>query len=205
MRLRMWRIVLGVFGIRWGAQRPAVVDRSPTDDPRRVARAALLVARAVTPDSAAAASDRIRLLPDTQIVSAEAASAVLASMRKPLECEGRVRDGILELRCSRLSRENAGVLSTRRSVFEAAGGLLTPGERQAVLRAPGRPILLVGIDETLELTVDEYERLEREYAFLDDYLMAGGTPESYGYTDTSAVVARYYRASGITAVEPRRN
>ena len=35
--------------------------------------------------------------------------------------------------------------------------------------------------------------------------MAGGTPESYGYTDTNAVVARYYRASSITAVEPRRH
>lgn len=203
-RLRVWRIVLGVLGIGWGAQRTTVVHGSATDDSRRVARAALLIARAIAPDPEPAAMNRIRLLPSAEVLDAAAASAALARMSKPVECEGRARDGILELRCSRLSHENAGVLRTRRSVFEATGGLLTPSERQAVLRAPNRPILLVGIDETLELTVEEYERLEREYAFLNDYLVAGGTPESYGYTHTGAVVARFYRASAITTVERRR-
>lgn len=195
---------MGVLGMGWGAQRAGhVAGGSATEDPRRVARAALLIARAIAPDPAPAARDRIRLLPDVKILDAEAASAALAGMRKPLECEGRVRDGILELRCSRLTRENAGVLRTHRLVSKAAGGLLTPSERHSVLRASDRPILLVGIDESLELTLNEYERLEREYVFLHDYLMAGGTPESYGYspTETRAIVARYYRASSLTTVE----
>lgn len=176
----------------------SVAESRRPSDPRRVARAAILVARALAPETGAV-TDAIRLLPYPDLIDQNEASSRLAGMRKPLECESRVRNGILELRCSRLTRANAGRRRIRQAVLDAAGGVLSSEEREAVLRSPSRSLLLVGIDESMMLTVSEYEQLERDYVFPGDFLMAGGAPGEFGYRDSEAAVARYYRASRMEA------
>ncbi|HEX8690850.1 MAG TPA: hypothetical protein VF746_00300 [Longimicrobium sp.] len=177
-----------------GRKRLAV---APSDDV--VARTAVLILRAVLPADAGVSPDRVRILPDAEVLTDQLAAARLASMDKPLKCRPAAADGVLELACSPLS--SRALRLHEQKLHQERGGTLGPAGLRALRESSDGRILVVGRSEEVALRPADFERLEREFVFAANYAVAAGPAAEFGYDPREAAwVEEYGPTSGVTRV-----
>ena len=132
------------------------------------AHAVILMARAMAP-GADASRGRIGIAPPGEIVPDALARSRLAALAKPLACSVVADSGVPTIVCVPYSSEGrADPLGLAR--------FFPPEEEVALLRKPGRNVLLVGGGERLLMPVRTLQRFTREYVMMGNYLWTVNKP-----------------------------
>lgn len=171
---------------------------SPGED--AVARAAVLILRTLLPADAGVAPDRVRILPDADVLTDRLAAERLAGMARPLECRPSAAAGVLELACGPLSPGSLVVYEWRLRDRRERGGLLERAGLRAVRESGRDGILIVGRGEEVLLRTADVERLEREFEFDASYSVVTGTPAKLGYDPPDAAWLVRFSPAPVTAV-----
>lgn len=143
-----------------------VPGRQATDGEVRAARLALMVMRGkLCARPAVVSAEGCVIRPGREVVSYETAAALVARMPKPLECRARVDGEVMTVLCREITEPGQLAAFRARHWKQPSFG-------------PDVPMVCVGFEETLLLTIGDWDQFAREYDLRPSGWNAG-SPSGY--------------------------
>ncbi len=154
------------------------------------ARAALIALKGILPDDRPIPRDRVRIGGETTLLTDAEAAARLSMLPKPVYCEPRLGEGVLELVCEPVSNDDEHVLRAQRSAIEV-GDLFSASEYSRMRATGNDRVLVVGREEFILVTRADYERMWFDY-MLVGYFCVPRDVEHFGDRSVDAITAREF-------------
>ena len=164
-----------------------------------VARAVLVILRAIAVPQEEPTNDGWRFAPDQRVLSDRSATVYLSQVPKPVVCEVLRGKGEIEILCGRPEEHPRWQWWAEAMKDDAAW--LGARERDEMDRTGNRCVLLVGETESIVLSETEAERLMQDYIILGDYTSTSFIASRLDLSLDVAVVWRYGHSTSSTSVE----
>jgi hypothetical protein len=172
-------------------------------DPAAIA--AVIALRAIVPEHANIAADRVRVLPSQQVLTDSEAALRLAALPKPLHCTPSVNGDVLEISCGPVSPRIARLhQAPRPPSSEREWGELSDEVRRIVEIGDGDVLVIGRGTEAVTLSPADFLRFEEEYSLGISHFQIGDVPEFFGFPRGAATARRYGPSHSRTQVHVYR-